>query len=99
MGLPRGFISSRITGNSSFLLKNLLSLPIPAAAEVSLSETLKHTSDLMKARKAIEIALKRQWKCFSPFARDTLPFHKGTVVSISIMEIITTEKILLRTKL
>lgn len=36
MGLPRGFISSQITDNSSFLLKDLLSLPISAAAEVSL---------------------------------------------------------------
>lgn len=57
MGLPRGFISSQITDNSSFLLKDLLSLPVSAAAEVSLSEMLKHTSDLMKVYKMIEIAL------------------------------------------
>lgn len=60
MGLPRGFISSQLTGNSSFLFKNLLSLLFSAAAEVSLCEKLNPISDLMKMRKMIAIALTRQ---------------------------------------
>lgn len=87
-GLPRGFISSQITRNSSFLFKNLLSLLLSAAVEVSLCEKLNRISGLMKMREMIEIALTRQSSIYrsngnvSCCSQGILcPFHKGTVVS------------------
>lgn len=100
MGLPRGFISSWITGNFSFLFENVLSLLFSAAAEVFLCEKLNRISDLMKMRKMIEIALTRQ--CSMQSSNENVscclqgilcPFHKETVPSHHIIKIITIKKI------